>query len=863
MAHHQGLILLSINNLVNNNILQERFHKNPEIQSVDILLQEKLPEDMIITKERKEKVEKIKYKINDTNYLKEITNFEYDLPELNVISNEDYLICTDKKGTGFSKYKNILINRYKKTNDYDEGIFLYFKNMRTKHIWSNIYNKNIQEYKTTFAADMNQVNIKNDNLKVKIRTIVAPNNNVEIRNIKINNLGKQDEILEISSILEPVLSTENQDYSHKAFNNLFLKYEEIENGIIIKRNKRGEEKEVFLAVGFFADKGNIENLEYEIDKEKLYGRLNNGIPRKINNSEKFSNKLGLVVDPILSFRRTIKIEKQGQVEINLIISVSEKKEEAIEKLNIYKSFENVKRTFEISKIRNEENARYLQVTGKQMQLYQKIMSYILCLNPLKKLNIEEFINKKFKQEDLWSFGISGDFPIILVKISRVNEVYVIQELLKAFRFLENRNIIIDLVILNEEKNVYERYVKDAIYREISNSNLSYLINNRIFILNSNEIENKEILEFKANLVIETKKGNLENIISELEEEYLQKYRKKENKNIFKEETEFEKHNIEKLDLKYSNGYGGFSGDGKEYIVCVDRNVPAVWSNVLANEKFGTIVTQNLGGFTWYKNSRLNRISKWSNDTVLDTPSEEIYVQDESENKVWRLGKENLLVTHGFGYSKYEQNKLDIKQKLDVFVSMTHPIKFNLLKLKNNTNKTKKINLIYKVNTVLEEDEIKSEGNINFKYNKQKDYIYSENLYTSSIESVSYIYSSEKILSYTGNGDSINIFSNQNLNGENSLGNKPCMAIKVQVELDPFEEKEISFILGACENGQEILTKFKQIENCKKEYENTKNYWLKLLGRVSIKTPVEELNIILNGWAMYQTISSRLYARSRI
>ena len=861
MAHHQGLILLSINNLVNNNILQERFHKNPEIKAVDILLQEKLPEDMLITKERKEKVEKIKYNGYDTNYLKEITKFDNTLPELNAISNEDYLVCTNKNGTGFSKYKDILINRYKKTNEYTEGIFLYFKNMKSKKIWSNIYDEKVQDYKTIFTSDMNETDVTCENIKTKMKTIVAPNDNVEIRNIKVVNSGNNEEILEISSVLEPVLSCSNQDYAHKAFNNLFLKYEEIENGILVKRNSRGEENEIFLAVGFFSDKGNIENLEYEIDKEKLSGRLNNDIPKKIKLSEKFSNSIGLVVDPILSFRRTIKIEKQETVELNLIISVSETKEEAIKKLDEYKSFENVKRTFEISKIRNEENARYLEITGKEMSLYQKILSYTTNLNPLKKLYISNFKDKEFKQEDLWKFGISGDFPIILAKISEVNDVYVIRDLLKAFSFFRNKNITVDLVILNEEKNVYERYLKEAIEREIADRKILYLINNRIFILNANEIENKDVLDFKADLVINTHLGSLENIILELEEEYLQKYKEEKHNIEFKEEIEFEKYNTSKLDLKYENEYGGFSKDGKEYIISVTQDIPSVWSNVLANENFGTIVTQNLGGYTWYENSRLNRISKWSNDCILDTPSEYIYVQDETEKKIWQLGKGNLLVTHGFGYSKYEQNKLDIKQKLEVFVSMNDSIKFNLFKLKNNTNHTKKINIIYRVDMVLDEDEIKSNGNIRLKYNEEKGYIYSKNLYSSSINSIAYLYSSDKVSSYTGNANSLNIYSNQELNMEDALGNKPCMAIKVPVELNAFEEKEVSFILGASKSEEDIKLEYKNIERCRQEYQDTKNYWLNLLERVKVRTPIDSMNIILNGWAMYQTISSRLYARS--
>ena len=237
------------------------------------------------------------------------------------------------------------------------------------------------------------------------------------------------------------------------------------------------------------------------------------------------------------------------------------------------------------------------------------------------------------------------------------------------------------------------------------------------------------------------------------------------------------------------------------------------------------------------------------------------MQDENEKKVWKLGKGNLLVTHGFGYSKYEQNKLDIKQSLEVFVSMRDNVKFNLLKLKNNTNNTKKINLIDKVNTVLDEDEIKTEGNIKLNYDNEKDLIYSKNLYSSTIKNIAYIYSSEKISSYTGNSNTIDVFSDKELNKEDSLGNKPCMGLKICIELKPFEEKEISFVLGACENREEINIDYKKIEKCKEENLNTKKYWIDLLEKVKVKTPVESMDLILNGWAMYQTISSRLYARS--
>ena len=220
----------------------------------------------------------------------------------------------------------------------------------------------------------------------------------------------------------------------------------------------------------------------------------------------------------------------------------------------------------------------------------------------------------------------------------------------------------------------------------------------------------------------------------------------------------------------------------------------------------------------------------------------------------------MLATYGFGYSIYEQNKLDIKQKLSVFVSMNDNVKINLLRLKNNTNNTKDIEIIYKIDTVLGEDEIKTDGELTTEFDN--DVLYSKSQHSTEIKNISYIYSSEKIDSYTGNYKSINLKKSWDLNKENSFGNKPCMAIKISVRLKAFEEKKISLVLGAESDNKNFKLKYKKIEECENECNNTINYWKNILEKIRIKTPSEQMNIILNRWAMYQTISSRLYARTR-
>ena len=237
MAHHQALILLSINNFINNNILQKRFYKNPEIKAVDVLLQEKMPEKMIITKEKKEVVEKIKYTGYQNYITRVINNIDNRFKQLNVIANENYTVCFNQDGSSFSKYKNIFVNRYKSTEEKNQGIIFYFKNIDNKKIWKSDISKYEYEdsnYKIEFTPDMNKIIKKAGNIQTIIKNIITTNENVEIRNIKLKNLGNKEEIIEVTSVLEPILSTDIQDYSHKAFNNLFLKYEKIEEGLEIK-----------------------------------------------------------------------------------------------------------------------------------------------------------------------------------------------------------------------------------------------------------------------------------------------------------------------------------------------------------------------------------------------------------------------------------------------------------------------------------------------------------------------------------------------------------------------------------------------------------------------------------------------------
>ncbi len=893
MAHHQGLILLSINNLMNKNIIQKRFMQNPEIRAIDILLQEKMPENMIITKEEKEKVEKIKYQDYEDYAQRKYNKINEYLNISNVIANDDYTIVMDQYGNGYSKYKDIQINRYKETDDSSEGIKFYIKNIRNKKIWTNTYSANMEKpdkYNIIFSPESDKIIRTDENIQTITKTIIDTDSPVEIRRVELKNTGNIEEILEVTGFIEPILSNRMQDYAHRAFNNLFLSYEYIEaiNTVLVKRKAHSNnEKDFYMAVNLYTQENIIGDIEYEIDKEKFFGRCNYKIPKEVENSMPFTKKIGYTLDPIVAIKNTVKIRPEETIYMDLIISVGEEKENVIKNLVKFMNNENIKRTFELLKAKNEAENRYLGIKGKDIEVYQKMLSYLLFspkVSIKKNYNNE---NNKYLISDLWKYGISGDLPIILVKIKDVNDIDIIKEVLSAHEFFRVKNIKVDLVILNEEKESYENYVRDAIQTEILNKNMAYLLNipGGIYCLdNIDNKQDKRLLETRANLVINANYNLLKTQMEEIENKILDNikeigYDAKSERviNIEEEKEEI----IDEKELKYFNEYGGFSKDGKEYCIKVNSDVtlPTVWSHIITNKEFGTLTTESMGGYTWNKNSKLNRITAWSNDQVTDTPSEIIYLKDMDTDQKWSLGfnpmhdKNDYYAIYGFGYAKYIHTSSKIKQTTEIFVPQNDNIKINLITLENKNPQKKNIKLIYYLKPVIGEDEIKTNGYINMNFNSASNIMFIKNLMSENKDNQIFVSSSEKINSYTGSRTSF--FKNSTIDNpigldqlelsrENSFGKDGIVAISMNVSIEAFSTKEIVLMLGSANNKEEcqdLAYKYSNISNCKNEYLNVKKYWSELINRVQVNTPMESTNILLNGWLIYQSICSRLYGRT--
>ena len=893
MAHHQGLILLSLNNLFHDGILQKRMEKNPEIQAVSILLQERMPERLIVTKEKKEEPERIQ-KENQSTYTERVyTKLDYRLLKTNLLANDHYSIFMKQNGESVSRFEETEVTRYLPTADTRQGVQFFFKNIQTKKIWTDGYEAQIaipEKYQMTYTEDSSLITRTDGNIETRVKTFISPNDNVEIRKIEIFNRGSEEQNIEVTAYLEPALV--QHEYSHPAFQKLFLRYswEDITNSVLVERRAREKTGKTFvLGTNLYTEDETVGDLEYEIDKEKFYGRVNLFLPEMVKDSKPFSRTIGLVTDPIIAMKRTIRVLPGKKVTLYFLMAVAHQKETVKKLLQEYQNEQSLEMLEKLTKAKVQEEARYLGFSGEQMETYQELGMLLFTQNDVK--DGRNIPVKQYFQKDLWKFGISGDVPILLVCIRDVNDIDVVKEALHAYEFFRLKNRAIELVIINDEKYSYEQYVKDSVEAEMIEEHLAYMQNqkNGIFLLSKQEIskEDKELLSFAAAYILEGHLGNIRSQIEEKEEAYITSQKEMAERHKPTRIIEEEKIRSEALErkgkiehLKYYNEYGAFSQDGTEYFIKVnkDHNLPIVWSHLLANEEFGSLVTEGMGGYTWNQNSRLNRITSWNNNQTQDIPSEVIYLTDEKTGKSWSVGfrpmpdDNDYYITYGFGYAKYEHTSLGIWQEATVFVPRKEKVKITILHLRNMNPEKRNLKLFYYLKPVLGEDEVKTNGKIEVK--KEQNVVYAKNVYSlEETNDIVYVTSNQKIESFTGSKKSfIGKGTIQNPDGlqkialdrKNGLGEDSGIALSIELELNSFEEKDVVLLLGVEQDKIDAKNKayqYSNLSNCMQEYHQMKQYWQQLIGRLQVMTPVESMNILLNGWLVYQIITSRLWGRT--
>lgn len=896
MVHHQGMSFLALNNYLNNNIMQERFHAIPMVKATELLLQERIPKKDIYIKDYVDDdlsdIENEQLKYQEVRARRRFNTGSTIIPEVQLLSNGNYTTVLTNSGGGYSQYQGMAINRWRSDTTRDNwGIFFYIHNLNSNEYWSATEQPSgiaPEEYEVIFEPDKAIYTRKDGNIDTKMEVVVSPEHNVEIRRITLTNNSEYGRVLEITSYFEPVMMAQEDDIAHPVFTNLFVQTEYVEDYKILlaaRRLRNKKQKKMWLAHTLVLEGEGVGNIQYETDRNKFIGRGRDlDCPKAMEPGQPLSNTTGSVLDPIMSLRQRVGIGPGKSARISFIIAAADTRENAISLAREYQTPSISARAFELAWTHSQVEMRYLNISTGDVNLYQKMASNIIFLSPLRRLYQEAIVKNTKGKPGLWAFGISGDLPVVVVEISKTEQLHIVRQMISAHEYWRLKGLSVDLVIINKYGNSYEQPVEDRLRELVTISHARELEykSGGVFILSSNAISEAEqnLLKAAARLYILAEKGSIESQLKALEvRRQLPPPLKVKPLPLVDNESAVE----DNEELLYFNDIGGFSQDGKEYVMKLlrDSYTPMPWSNIIANRNFGFIVTESGGGYTWYENSRENKLTPWSNDPVRDTPGEVVYLRDEDTGDYWTITplpiRKNgfYKIRHGLGYSIFEHKSHKLEQSQTMFVSCEDPIKFYKINLKNKDKVLRRISITLYVEWVLGVNRMENSLFIVTQKDRNTGALLAKNPYNE--EFGHYIaFMDVNVPNPTMTGDRTEFIGRNGsireplalgrsgLSGHLGAGYDPCGALQVVVEIEPGQDKEIIFTMGQEKDVEEVrnlILKYRDITNVHQALDQVKKYWNEKLGVIQVSTPDMSMNLMLNNWLIYQTLSSRIMART--
>ncbi|TAH41898.1 MAG: cyclic beta 1-2 glucan synthetase [Bacteroidetes bacterium] len=885
MAHHQGMSLLSLAYLLLDKPMQKLFEAEPQFKAVLLLLQERIPKATTFFAHTTDAVD-----INQVTSGKEmrvITTPNTPTPEVQLLSNGKYHVMLTNSGGGYSKWKNLDVVRWREDITSDNwGTFLYIRDLMSGEYWSATHQPTLKRgdgYEAVFSQGRADFRSTNNELLTRTEVVVSPEDDIEMRRYHITNNSTVRRSIDVTSYAEVVLASAASDVIQPAFSNLFVQTEILpeKNAIICTRRPRsvGEHPPWMFHLMTVQGKDPV-GVSFETDRMEFIGRGNSvRNPHALQSFNPLSGKHGSVLDPIVSIRYYINLEPGETVTIDMLSGVADTKEHCLSLVNKYRDKHHKDRIFELAWTHSQVVLRQINAPEADAQLYARLASPIIFTNSAFRAEPSVLINNHRGQSGLWGYSISGDLPIVLLKIEKQSSMLLVKQLVQAHSFWRLKGLMVDLVIWNEERTGYRQDFQHDLLGLIP----AELVDRPggVFIRAADQISSEDRILFQTVARI-----NISDLDGTLAEHVKRKQVSKVPIPKLVSTLEYKSSSLDLAvpdNLQFFNGLGGFSPDGTEYVIIQKdkKHTPTPWVNVIANPDFGTIISESGTAYTWVENAHESRLTPWRNDPVSNSGGEAFYIRDEETTNFWSVtslpkpGAKSYITRHGFGYSVFEHIEDGIYTEMTVFVDIETSIKFNVIKIKNLSGKTRKLSATGYVEWVLGDNRIKNAMYVHTELDPLSSAILAKNPYnTEFARRVAFFDTDDSKKTYTadrteflgrnGSLENPDAMSRQKLSGRLGLALDPCTALQVSVELQAGEEKEVIFRLGAGrdqENASYLAYQFRGTVAAQESLTKVKDYWKKAVGAIKVETPDPAINIITNGWLNYQTLASRIWGRS--
>ncbi|HWB54406.1 MAG TPA: glucoamylase family protein [Tepidisphaeraceae bacterium] len=891
MAHHQAMSLLALEYVLLNRRMQRRFLAEPLLRSADLLLQERVPA-VLPSYPHAMEVSAVRLGVaKPQETFRVSTDPSARVPELHLLSNGSYHVAVTSAGGGYSRWRDMAVTRWSVDATCDNwGSFCYLRDLTRGQVWSASFQPTLrtgERYESIFTQAQAEFRRTDSHIDAHTQISVSPEDDIELRRITLTNHSKSVRDIELTTYAEVVLSAGPADATHPAFSKLFVQTQidrEREGIICTRRSRSIEEKPPWMFHMMVVRTEGAGDISFETDRARFIGRGRTLVsPAAMSNPGSLSNTDGAVLDPIVSIRRTVRLQPDESVVVDIVTGAAESKDALLALMGKYRDRHLASRVFELSITHSQVVLRQLNANEGEAQLYGRLAGSILYPSRWHRAMPSVLSENRRGQPGLWGYGISGDLPIVLVRIRDQAYLSLVRQALQAHAYWRAKGLIVDLIIWNENDSIYRQAMQDSIMSLISTGPSAGLVDRPggIFVRRTDQIppEDRVLFQEVARVVLSDDAGSFSDQIerSRYTEPRIPTLKPTARRPLALPAQ------FPPRDLAYFNGLGGFTHDGREYIIQLDDNhsTPMPWCNLIANEHFGTLTSESGSVYTWAENAHEFRLTPWYNDPITASSGEAIYIRDEESGNFWSptplpaRGRGSYVTRHGFGYTVFEHVEDNIISDLIIYVAMDAPVKFARLRLTNRSGRTRKLSVTGYWEWVLAELRSHSMMHVLTEVDPQTNAILARNPYNTEFPNrVAFVDTSERSRTVTGdrtefigrNGSLAHpaAMRRARLSGRVGAGFDPCAAMQVPVELADGQEREIVFMIGAATNEDEarsLIYRFHGTSPARTALQAVWDYWGHTISAIHVETPDRAVDYMANGWLLYQALACRMWGRS--
>ena len=892
MAHHQGMTLAAIGNALTDNALVRRFSADRRMRAMELLLQERVPWDVSAESPRAESKEEVPSgKATAAIPQAWVPSTNLDFPQVHALGNGRLATWISASGGGALGWRDVALTRWLPDTTRDcDGLWIYVRDEESDAVWSATPQPTgitAESAHVVFHPHLAEFNRRDNGIAIRLEVGVASGDDIEVRRVTVINESDRPRRLQLTSYAEVVLAPPLQDEHHPAFSKLFVRSENVADlhGLLFARRSRdpSDQSPVLLHYIVPDDVGPI-TTKFETDRRLFLGR-NGNLRRPSGVVDGLSGTTGWTLDPVMALQLGVELEPQQQRQFAFLTIAAGSRASVLKTAERYTALATLDWVLDDAFADATREARQLALPPEAFPDLQILASLLLFPHPALRAEPAIIAGNRLGQPRLWGLGLSGDYPILLVHADDPKETQLLQLLIRAQLYWRRRGIHADLVVLRTGVSGYEEPMRDRIVNLLRDANADTLLGRKggIHLLFADQIGEDEghLLHAVARVVLDESRGPLAVQLAGIAEQRrpLPSFEPAAREMPIEQTSPL----LRPMSLRFENGFGGFSEDGREYVIHLEpgSRTPSAWSNVLANDEFGCIVTEAGGGYTWAVNSGENRLTPWTNDPVADLPVEALYLRDEESAELWTPTPEpagadtTCQIHHGAGYTTWRSRSHGVENELLIFVPPDDPVKIVRLQLHNLLPRARRITATYYVEWLLGALRSISKPFVVCEFEADWHALLARNPWNPDFaERVAFLTSNLPLHDFTTDRQEF-IGREGDLRDPTALrrwglgrgiqpGGDACAAFQVLLDIGAQETCEVVFVLGQGRDrthAQELVRRWQQPDRVQAAIKELNELWDRRLGAVQVHTPDPAFDLLLNRWLLYQTIASRVLARA--